>query len=128
MIERIFVPRAAAPRGHYAPAVRAGDFVFVSGHVPTDPATGEVSKGTIEEQTLLALNAVKRSLAAAGATPSDVVRVNVYLKDASDWAAMNTVYAGFFGADKPSRTTVAVSLGHPDMKIEIDCIAYCPPK
>ena len=126
MIERIFPAGAPVPKGPYSPAVRAGDFVFVSGHVPADPSTGELRLGTIEHETRLTLNNVKRALEAAGAACADVVKVNVYLRDGNDWGAMNAVYAEFFGQDKPARTTVGVQFAHPEMKIEIDCVAWRP--
>jgi 2-iminobutanoate/2-iminopropanoate deaminase len=126
MIERLTPPGAPTPVGPYSPVVRAGDFVFVSGHVPADLATGQVTPGSIQDQTRLTLQNVLRALAACGATAADVVKVNVYLKDPGDWAAMNEVYAEVFSAAKPARTTVAVGFAHPDLKVEIDCIAYNP--
>jgi 2-iminobutanoate/2-iminopropanoate deaminase len=69
---------------------------------------------------------VKRLLASAGATPADVVKVNVYLRDGNHFAAMNEVYREFFGGEFPTRTTVAVAFADPKMLVEIDCIAYCP--
>jgi 2-iminobutanoate/2-iminopropanoate deaminase len=126
MIDRITPVGAPTPTGPYSPVVRAGDFVFVAGHVPSDLTTGQMIPGTIEDQTRLTLQNVVRALAAAGASAADVVKVNVYLKDPADWGAMNEVYKEVFGAAKPARTTVGVAFANPDMKIEIDCIAYHP--
>ena len=125
-IERIFPPETPSPRGPYSPAVRAGDFVYVSGQGPVDPATDKLTFGDIQFETRLVLNNIKRILAAAGATPADVVKCNVYLKDAADFAAMNVVYREFFGSEFPARTTVAVALPDPTMKVEIEAIAYKP--
>jgi 2-iminobutanoate/2-iminopropanoate deaminase len=126
MIERIQVPGAPEPKGPYSPAVRAGDFVFVSGQGSIDPATNQFSFGDIRHETRLVLRNVQRILEGCGASLGDVVRCNVYLGDGGDFAAMNEVYAEFFGDKKPTRTTVAVAFAEPRMKGEIDCIAYCP--
>jgi 2-iminobutanoate/2-iminopropanoate deaminase len=124
MIERIVPKNTPTPRGPYSPVVRAGDFIFVAGQGPIDPATDDMSLGSIEHETRVTLNNVKRLLEAAGATLADVVKVSVFLRDGNDFAAMNSVYKEFFGDAPPARTTVAVAFAHPSMKVEIDCIAY----
>jgi 2-iminobutanoate/2-iminopropanoate deaminase len=124
MIERIFPKGTPVPRGPYSPAVRAGDFVFVSGQGPIDPVSNQFSYGDIQHETRVTLNNVKRILEAAGASLQDVVKCSVFLRDGRDFGAMNEVYAEFFGEQRPARTTVAVSFADPTMKIEIDCIAY----
>jgi 2-iminobutanoate/2-iminopropanoate deaminase len=124
MIDRIFPAGAPAPRGPYSPAVRAGDFLFVSGQGPIDPATNEMSYGDIRHETRLVLNNVKRILEAAGASLTDVVRCGVFLRDGGDFGAMNEVYAEFFGEQRPARTTVETKFADSRMKVEIDCIAY----
>ncbi len=125
MIERLSPPGIAAPRGPYSPAVRAGDFIFVSGQVPVDPVTNQLSSGDIRHETRVVLNNIKLVLEGAGATPADVVRVGVYLQDGADFAAMNEVYAEFFGNDKPARSTIVCGF-IADIKVEIDCVAYKP--
>ena len=125
-IQRIFPPETPTPRGPYSPAVVAGDFVYVSGQGPVDPVTDEMSYGDIQHETRITLNNVKRILAAAGASLSDVVKCNVYLLDGKDFQAMNEVYKEFFGEQRPARTTVAVAFANPTMKVEIDCVAYKP--
>lgn len=126
MLERFHFPGAVAPRGPYSHAVRAGDFIYVSGQVPIDPITNEFSYGTIEHETALVLSNIALILEAAGASMADVVKCNVYLKDAGDFAAMNAVYASVFGDNKPARTTVEVKFANTTIKVEIDCIAYRP--
>jgi 2-iminobutanoate/2-iminopropanoate deaminase len=126
MIERITPSGAPAPRGPYSPAVRAGDFIFVSGQGPVDPATNQMSFGDIRHETRLVLTNIKRILEASGASVTDVVKCSVFLGDGKDFAAMNEVYAEFFGEQKPARTTVEAKFAIPAMKVEIDAIAYQP--
>jgi 2-iminobutanoate/2-iminopropanoate deaminase len=114
------------PRGPYSPFVRAGDFIFVSGQGPIDPATDKYSFGSIQHETKLVLNNIKGVLAQAGATPADVVKCSVFLSSGKDFAAMNEVYAEFFGETRPARTTVEAQFATPEMKVEIDAIAYRP--
>ncbi|HUQ92637.1 MAG TPA: RidA family protein [Bryobacteraceae bacterium] len=126
MIERIFPANTPVPRGPYSPAVRAGDFIFVAGQGPIDPQTNEFSYGDIQHETRLTLGNIRRILEAAGATPADVVKCAVFLKDPHDFDSMNKVYAEFFGDAKPARTTVGAQFANDHMKVEIDCIAYKP--
>jgi 2-iminobutanoate/2-iminopropanoate deaminase len=128
MIERIAPPGVPAPRGPYSPAVRAGDFIFVAGQGPIDPATNEFSFGDIRHETRIVLENVRRILEGCGASLADVVKCSVFLADGGDFAAMNEVYAEFFGDAKPARTTVACRFAVPRMKVEIDCVAWKPKK
>ena len=123
MIERLTPPGVPTPRGPYSPAVRAGGFIFVAGQVPVDPATDKISPGDIRHETRLVLNNIKRILEGAGASLADVVRVGVYLADGSEFAAMNEVYAEFFGEHKPARTTIVCKFVA-EIKVEIDCVAF----
>lgn len=124
-IERIFPHNAPTPRGPYSPAVRAGDFIYVSGQGPIDPTTDKLISGDIQQQTRQVLANIKRILDAAGATMADVVKCSVFLKNAGYFKAMNEVYTEFFGTDRPARTTVACEFVS-DMLVEIDCVAYQP--
>jgi 2-iminobutanoate/2-iminopropanoate deaminase len=124
MIERISPPSIPKPRGPYSPAVRAGNFIFVSGQGPVDPATNQFSYGDIQHETRIVLNNIKTILEGCGATMADVVKCSVFLRDGGDFAAMNAVYGEFFGNDKPARTTVESKFADTRMKVEIDCIAY----
>ena len=123
MIERLNPPGVPIPRGPYSPAVRAGGFIFVAGQVPLDPATNTMSTGDIKHETTLVLNNIKLILEGAGASMADVVKVSVFLADGNDFAAMNEIYATYFGDNKPVRTTIACKF-MADIKVEIDCIAY----
>jgi 2-iminobutanoate/2-iminopropanoate deaminase len=126
MIERITPPGVPAPKAPYSPAVRAGDFIFVSGQGPNDVATNQMSYGDIKHETRIVLNNIKRILEGCGASVADVVKCSVFLSDGKDFAAMNEVYGEFFGEHKPARTTVEAQFAMPPMKVEIDCIAYKP--
>ena len=124
MIERIIPPGVPVPKSPYSPAVRAGDFLFVSGQGPADLVTNQMSFGDIKHETRLVLNNVKRILEGCGASMADVVKCSVFLSDGKDFAAMNEIFAEFFGEHKPTRTTVEAKFAVPQMKVEIDCIAY----
>jgi 2-iminobutanoate/2-iminopropanoate deaminase len=126
MIERMTPPGVARPRGPYSPAVRAGDFIYVSGQGPVDPATDQLSFGDIRHETRQTLANVQRVLEGCGASLADVVKCSVFLADGNDFKAMNEVYAEFFGDQKPARTTVVAGFIAPGMKVEIDCVAYKP--
>ncbi len=126
MIERITPPGAPTPRGPYSHAVRAGDFIYVSGQGPIDPETNQFSYGDIRHETRVVLNNILRILAGCGASAKDVVRCGVFLSDGDDFAAMNEVYGEFFGEAKPARTTVECKFANKQMKVEIDCVAYQP--
>jgi 2-iminobutanoate/2-iminopropanoate deaminase len=126
MIERITPPGIPAPRGPYSPAVRAGDFIFVAGQGPVDPATNQFSFGDIKHETRIVLENIRRILEGCGAGMADVVRCGVFLGNGDDFSAMNEVYAEFFGEHKPARTTVETRFAVKEMKVEIDAIAYKP--
>jgi 2-iminobutanoate/2-iminopropanoate deaminase len=125
-IERIFPHDAPTPRGPYSPAVRAGDFIFVSGQGPVDPLTDKLAQGDIAEQTRVTLRNIRTILDACGATLDDVVKCSVFLKDAGDFKQMNEVYAEFFPAGRPARTTIEAKFHNAEMLVEIDCVAYQP--
>jgi len=112
-----------APKGPYSPAIRAGGFVFVSGQGPIDPATGEVVKRDIQQQTRLVLENVRAILGAAGSSLDKVVKTNVYLSDIANFAAMNEVYATFFTTEPPARTTIQAAALPLGIDVEIDVIA-----
>ena len=117
-------PDVPAPKGPYSRAVRAGDFVYVSGQVPRDPRTGELAGHDVATQTQQTLSNLQRVLEQAGASMADVVSVTVYLAHADDWGAMNEVYSKAFNAPFPSRTTVGAELR--GILVEISAVAYRP--
>ncbi|MCQ8783736.1 RidA family protein [Mangrovibrevibacter kandeliae] len=107
-----------------SPAVRAGDFVFISGQTPVGSG-GENVGGTIEQQTRQVLDNVKAALALAGCELSDVVKTTCWLEDARDFPGFNKVYATYFASEPPARTTAESRL-MADIKVEIEAIAYKP--
>lgn len=115
--------RAPQAVGPYSQAVEAAGFVFVSGQIPLDPMTGNIVPGGIREQTRQVLENAKAILSTAGCTMNDVVKVSVFLRDISDFGAMNDVYAAYFPLDPPARSTVEVSRLPKDVSIEMDFIA-----
>jgi len=125
-LERIVPAGGASPRGHYTPALRAGDFIYVSGQGPVDPVTDKLAPGDVAFQTRLTLTNIRRILEAAGAQLTDVVKCSVFLRDISEFQNMNRAYAEFFGDHKPARTTVEAKFHQAEMLVEIDCVAYKP--
>jgi len=123
VIQPISTPSAPAALGPYSQAIRAGQFLFVSGQVPIDPATGNLVTGTIADQARRALQNVGEILKAGGSSFSQVVRTTVYLADLADFPAMNEVYATFFTAPQPARSTIQAAKLPKDARIEIDVIA-----
>jgi len=121
--EIITVPNA--PQLPFSPAVRAGDYVFLSGQGGfVDSEDREVNG--IEAQTRQCLENVKNVLKAAGANLDDVVKVTIFLKNVDDFAKMNEIYQGYFSKDYPARSTAVTDLVIPNMLVEIECIAYAP--
>ncbi len=125
--EVIRLPGAAAPSGGAAPlspAIRAGDFVFVSGQPPRDPASGKMVSGDIEAQTRQVLENVKALLEAAGSSMDKVVNATVYCSNSAYFNRVNAVYRTYFPADAPpTRTFVTVGSWPGEFDIEIACIA-----
>jgi 2-iminobutanoate/2-iminopropanoate deaminase len=118
---------APAAIGPYSQAIRAGDWLFVSGQVPLDPLTGRIVEGNVATQAHRVLRSIGEILAAAGASFDRVVRTTVFLADLNDFAAMNEVYGGYFEAPAPARSTVQVARLPRDARLEIDVIAYLGP-
>ena len=118
---------APAAIGPYSQAVVAGEWVFCSGQIPIDPATGALETGDVATQTRLVLSNLQAVLTAAGSSLASVVKCTVYLRDMDDFAAMNQVYAEAFDSTKPARATVQVSRLPKDVAVEIDAIAQLIP-
>ena len=122
-IETDGAPGASGP---YSQAVREGRMLYVSGQVALDPATGALLAGGVAAQTERVMRSAGAILAAAGADYADVVRTTVYLVDLADFGAMNEVYARYFAAPEPARSTVQVAGLPKGASVEIDMIAALP--
>jgi 2-iminobutanoate/2-iminopropanoate deaminase len=114
---------APEPLGPYSQGIRAGNFLFVSGQGPIDPKTGKMTEADIEKQTHQTLQNIKAIVEDSGLALNDVVKVTIFLKNASDFQKMNEIYKTFFQANPPTRTTVQAGFVSPGMLIEIDAIA-----
>lgn len=124
-ITEIRTEKAPQAIGPYSQAVMAGDFLFVSGQIPLNPQSATIVSGGIREQASQALKNIGEILKQAGKGFEHVVKVDIFLKDMSDFNAMNEIYATFFThGTKPARCAVEVSRLPRDVLIEISCIAY----
>lgn len=125
MHQPIATPDAPKAIGPYSQAVSAaaGRTVFCSGQIPLDPRTGELVKGTIEQETRRVMENLGAVLAAAGAGFGDVVKTTIYLVDLADFTKVNEVYGGYLGEVAPARATVQVAALPRGARVEIDAIA-----
>lgn len=119
----IATPKAPGAIGPYSQAVRVGGFVYTSGQLPLDPATGTFPEGGIEAQTRQSLTNIQAILEAAGLSMKNVIKTTVFLADMGDFAAMNAVYAEFFEAPFPARSAVAVKTLPKNALVEIEVVA-----
>lgn len=124
MREPLSTPHAPAAIGPYSQAIRAGDFLFVSGQIPFDPATGTLVEGDVAAQTHRVLQNLGAILEAAGASFQHVVKTTVYLADMSEFGSMNEVYGGYFPASPPARATIQAARLPRDVRVEIELVAY----
>ncbi len=127
MKQAVLVPNGPKAIGPYSPALRAGQWLFLSGQVPLDPMTGSLVDGDIAVQTRQVLRNIGTLLGAAGLKHDAVVRTTVFLVDMGDFAAMNAAYAEFFTEPYPARSTVQAAKLPRDAHIEIDVIATFDP-
>jgi 2-iminobutanoate/2-iminopropanoate deaminase len=121
--EAISTPNAPKAIGPYSQAIKANGFVFLSGQVAFDPATGNIISGGIDQQTEQVLKNLTAVLTAAGSSWEKVVKTTVYLKNMTEFAQMNEIYAKFCKGAPPARSTVEVARLPKDVSIEIDVIA-----
>jgi reactive intermediate/imine deaminase len=118
----ISTDQAPAAIGPYSQAVRRGSFVFLSGQIPLDPATGQIVEGDIAVQTRRVFDNLRAVCAAAGGSFEDIVRVGIYVVDLGDFAAVNAVMAENFAAPFPARSTIEVSALPRGARVEVDAI------
>lgn len=122
-MKEIFTDKAPEAIGPYSQAVVAGDFLYASGAIPIDPATGEIVEG-IEKQTAQVMENLKNVLQAANADFSQVVKFTIYLQNMDDFQKVNEVYGSYLEKPYPARATVEVSRLPKDVLVEIDAVAY----
>ena len=120
----ISTAEAPAAIGPYSQAVRSGSFVFCAGQIPLDPKSGQIVSEDISEQTKRVLDNVTAILKAEGLTIANVVKTTVFLADFNDFQKMNEVYATYFTANPPARSTVGVSTLPKNARVEIEAIAF----
>ncbi len=123
MKDVVLTNRGPKPIGPYSQGIKANGFLFISGQVALDPATGEFTGVTIQHQTERVLENLKAILEASGVSLGHVVKTTVFLKNMGDFAAMNEVYARFFTVAPPARSTVEVARLPKDALVEIELIA-----
>lgn len=116
---------APQPVGPYAQAVRAGEWLYVSGQIPLNPQTGQPLTGTFAEQARQALENLAAVLKAGGSSLDNVVKVTIYLSDMNDFSEFNEVYSSYFEQSRPARSCVAVSRLPKDALLEIEAVAFC---
>lgn len=121
-------PRALELDRPFSEAVRAGDFLFLSGAIGEDPATGKLPAGGIQPEARQTLKNVQSVLEANGASLGDVVKCTVFLADIAEWPTFNTIYREFFKKPFPARSALAASGLAMNARVELECIAYVPQK
>ncbi|PZR57069.1 MAG: reactive intermediate/imine deaminase [Candidatus Meridianibacter frigidus] len=120
---QVFTTAAPQPIGPYSQAIRFEEMLFCSGQIPIDPGTGKLVEGDISAQTERVLRNIGELLRAAGTSYAEVLKTTIFLCDMADFAAVNAVYANYFGESKPARSTVAVSSLPMGAKVEIEVVA-----
>lgn len=123
LLEITLTHDAPPPIGPYSQAVRSHDFLFCSGQIAIDPASGEMVQNTIEEETKQVMKNIRAVLAASGATFANVVKTTIYLTNMADFAAVNRIYEVGLGTSRPARSTVQVAALPKGARVEIECIA-----
>lgn len=122
-MKEVFTNKAPEAIGPYSQAIIAGDFIYASGSIGIDPASGEVVGG-IEEQTKQVMENLREVLKEGGATFAQVVKFTIYLKSMDDFATVNEIYGNYLERPYPARATVEVSRLPKDVLVEIDAVAY----
>ena len=114
---------APAPIGPYSQAVEVNGMIFCSGQIPLDPQTGQVSTGTVSEQTEIVMNNIQAVLTEAGVKFENIAKTTIYLTNMADFPAVNEVYGRFFKSEAPARSTVAVQGLPRGVSVEIEVLA-----
>lgn len=122
--EVVATPSAPPAKGPYSVAVAFGDLLFISGQGPVDPATGEIIRGTVEEEARLTMDNLDRALTDAGSSLDRVLKVTLYLSDMDNFSRVNEVYRTYFREAYPARTCIQAGRLPFDIAVEIDAIAY----
>ena len=120
----IATSKAPQAIGPYSQAVQAGSFLFISGQIPINPATGELELGDIRSQARLVLENIKAILEEAGCSLQNVVKTTIFLKNLADFKDVNEVYANYFQNDPPARATVEISALPKGVGVEIEAVAF----
>ena len=123
MTSVIFTDKAPLPIGPYSQCIKAGNFLYLSGQIPLDPATKKLVEGGIKEQTAQVFKNIGHVLEAAGAKFENIVKTTVLLSDMGDFGAMNEVYAQHFTTNPPARSAFAVKTLPMNAMVEIECVA-----
>ena len=123
MRELVTAAGAAKAIGPYSPALKIGNLLYLSGSIPLDPTSGQLVEGGIAEQTRRVMENIKALLEAGGASFQNVARTTVFMVDLGEFATMNEIYASYFTAPYPARSTVQVVKLPKDVRVEIDVIA-----
>ncbi|RKD27957.1 endoribonuclease L-PSP [Caminicella sporogenes DSM 14501] len=119
----VHTDKAPAAVGPYSQAIKAGNLLFVSGQIPINPATGELVKGSIEDETRQCLENAKAILEEAGSSLNKVVKATVFIKDMNQFGRINEVYGQYFAEHKPARACIEVARLPKDVNVEIEMIA-----
>lgn len=127
MKQVVFTSQAPAAIGPYSQAIRAGEWLFLSGQIPVDPATGEVAGTDVRTQARQVLKNIQAVLVEAGTTVQAVVKTTVFLKDLQDFQAFNEEYAKVFASEAPARSCVEVARLPKDVLVEIEAIVVIKP-
>ena len=120
----IVTDKAPGAIGPYSQAIQAGNFLFASGQIPIDPATGQMVTGSVEDQARRVLENIKGLLEGSGYTMQDVVKAAVFAADIKDFAVINGVYAQYFVENPPARSFVAVKDLPRGAQVEIEVVAW----
>jgi 2-iminobutanoate/2-iminopropanoate deaminase len=124
----LYTAEAPAPIGPYSQAVRVGRMYYFSGQIALDPASGDLIKESIEDETRQVMNNIRALLQNAGLDFKNVVKTSIFIKNMDDFGRINTVYGEFFSGDFPARETVEVARLPKDVNVEISITAYSPRK